>query len=127
MGPLLGEHPGLKNQMMTGLKSSLRSGNFEVKIRRTWPFFKQKSRDEVRPEIFGATAPSRMSFTEKISTVRMCVIYSNPNRDETKKNEVNFRRKCGNSGNGPHLPGEIDDFCQTGLLWYYYHNTNAVT
>jgi hypothetical protein len=28
-------------------------------------------------------------------------------------NEVNFRRKCGNTGNSTYLRGKIDDFCQT--------------
>jgi hypothetical protein len=38
-------------------------------------------------------------------------IDSKPNPDEANENEVNFRRKCGNSGYGPHLRGKIDDFC----------------
>ncbi len=42
------------------------------------------------------------------------------------KNEVNFRRKFRNSGNGPHLRGKIDDFYETGLWWYYYWNTKPL-
>jgi hypothetical protein len=43
------------------------------------------------------------------------------------KNEVNFRRKCRNSGNGPHLRGKIDDFYETGFWWFFFLNTTAVT
>jgi hypothetical protein len=53
----------------------------------------------------------------------MWAIDSNPNPDEQMKNEVKFRRKCGkfagNSGDGPHVRGKVDDFCETGLWWYY--------
>jgi hypothetical protein len=63
-GPLLGYYPGFKTQMMEGLKTSLRSGYFEVESRRTCRFLEEKSRDEVRPDIFGATAPRRMRFSE---------------------------------------------------------------
>jgi hypothetical protein len=43
------------------------------------------------------------------------------------KNDLNFLRRCGNSGNGSHLRGKTNDFCEMGLWQYYYRNTNAVT
>jgi hypothetical protein len=43
------------------------------------------------------------------------------------KIEVNLGEYEENAGNSPYLRGKIDDFCETGLLLYYYRNTDAVT
>ncbi len=96
-----------------------RSSNIGSK--RSWPFLEEKSRDEVRPDIFGATAPRRIRFNEKFERYacgRSILIWILMNLKQMK-NEVNFRRKCGNSGNGSHLRAKIVDFCETRLWWYY--------
>jgi hypothetical protein len=80
-GPLFGDYPGFKNQLMAGLKSSVRSGYFEVESRRTWPFLEEKSRDEVRPDIFGATRRGELVLP-KFFNSKNVEIDSNPNPDE---------------------------------------------
>jgi hypothetical protein len=87
----------------------------------------EKSRDEVRLDIFGATSPRRIRFTENIQLYACGRSILNRILMKQMKNEVSVRRKCGNSGNDPHLRGKIDEFCKTGLWRYYYGNTNAVS
>jgi hypothetical protein len=113
---MLGDYPGFKNRMMAGLKSSLSSGCFEVRTKRPWAFLGEKSRDEVRPDIFGATALRQIRFAENFQ--REACILSILNQILTKqmKNEVNVRRKCGNSCNGPHLRGRFRWFLRDGTL-----------
>ena len=115
-GTLFGDYPGFKIRKMAILKSSLLGRCFDVGSKRSWPFLEEKSRDEVRPDIFGATAPRRIRFTEKIEryacgrSILIRILM------KQMKNEVNFRRKCGNSGNGSHLRAKIVDFLRDGTL-----------
>ncbi len=74
-------------------ESSLRCECFEVRSKRSWAFLEEKSRDEVRPDIFGATALRRNRFTEFYSTVSMWVIDSKPNPNETNEKWSEYSAK----------------------------------